>query len=279
MTPIVTTLQASSPTRGRVRGVAPSGGGYVAPDWERLRNFNTGTLGAPADLNTSGFSIDGDDSVFSDEQVYEGTQSGKVQKLPDGTDGTGDYGGTITFSGLSNCFQGDTLWIQWAVYFPTAAFNLETARTTGSKFIRYRSLTAADGNAGFGDLYFNDQGGDAMLNFLKEPFPSNDGFIPMGLWADLTQDTWHLFTWAVRLDSVKGNAGGTSRLRVWRNTDLLIDRDDVKTLTTATDYVTNVRFFSTWNDGGAVDASCFIDDIKIAKNGVPTWALSLEGVV
>jgi hypothetical protein len=190
----------------------------------------------------------------------------------DGT-GFGEYGGVIDFP--SAAASGDVVWLDLMVYFGSEV-DLDLMRAD-SKFLRVRTETSTPGaNAGYLDVYLSSGSRSAyMFQSIKEGVFT---WFPMGTWTDLTKDTWHRITLAARMDAVPASSGGTGYLKVWRNGALLLNAQNYQSLTGASDRATHFYCATQWNNGVTSDQAWYVDRLRVAKNGVPTWALDLEGV-
>ena len=262
----------------RVRAAAPA----VTPDWEIVRNFNAGTDGAALTAVGGGLADAGTQGTFTTEQVYEGALAGKFSIL-DGQTGFGNWGGIIGFT--SSVGKGDDLWLQHYIYIP-ASFVIDTVNGGGGdvngslKYIRLaQSTNGSPVGAGYLDLQMRDDAfTDSDFRILKE------GQLPSAFWeyfgADgtLTRDVWHRHTMHVHFDDVLAASGGTSRIRFWQDGDLLLDTDTIATLNAATHTCYGLFLFTYFNARSTQDQHLYVDDIRIAKNGTPSWATGLEGV-
>lgn len=147
-----------------------------------------------------------------------------------------------------------------------------------SKFFRIRTETAASGNSGYFDLYFASTGARGAYQFaaLKENIFT---WFPMGTWGMLTNGTWNRVTLQVGLGSVAVASGGTGFFRAWFNGSLLTYEPTCITLTNATDKAPSFYCATQYDyPTSTYEFAWYIDRIRIAKNGVPTWASALPGV-
>jgi hypothetical protein len=273
MTPIVTTLQASSPTRGRVRGVAPSGGGYVAPDWEILRDFNSGTVGTAANGTADGFSGEATQSLYTTEQVFEGGQACKLQRRNVDGPGFGEYGGIINLTNAAA--NGDVVWFDM-MFRLTTQESLDEMRVA-SKFVRLSTKTAVNGNGGYNDLYWSSGIRSAFqYQAIKEGVWQ---WSAMGTWGTVQPETWHRISIRFGMGNVAVSSGGSGSLRVWLDGVQLTNDLTFPTLVNATD-IADAVYIATQYDHPEyqLEFSWYVDRIRVAKNGVPTWALDLEWV-
>lgn len=250
------------------------------PDWEILRDFNSGTVGNAANGTADGFSSAASRSIYTTEQVFEGSQACKIRRLQGQTPATGfgNYGGVVAFPG--DAVQGDTVWLDAMVYFGAEA-DLSIMRVA-SKFFRLRRATSTGGGADHIDLYFSSGiRSSFMFQAISEGTTGDVGqsWFPMGAWTDLAKNVWHRITIAWALGAEPQSLGGTGAMRVWRNGALLTNATGMRTLQDPTDkgvafYCATQWDFPTYDQ----EVAWYIDRIRIAKNGTPTWALELEGV-
>lgn len=261
---------------GRRRG-SQTAGGYIAPDWELLRDFNSGTVGASTTGNADGFDAGGSQTVYTTEQVYAGAQAAKSTIQP-GQNGTFQFGGFIEFPANGYAVRGDTIWFDGYYYVPSS-FIFGSGRT---KFLRFRPYGLnAGGTAMEGKPYLD--------TYINQPSQQSNGRFRMILelqntWTNVgpqstfLRDQWVRISYCVTFDTVDGSSGGVARQRLWENGVKLAD----VTKPTMMDAAWETREFlnfTYWNDEDAAQVqSLYIDSVRLAKNGVPAWALDLEGV-
>lgn len=252
------------------------------PDWEIIRNFNSGILGQVTTGNPDGFDLGGSQTVYSNEQVFEGSQSAKSTINPLQT-GTFQFGGYID-SYPTNCFKGDQIWFQWYCYMPSS-FLIDTDNTL-LKYLRFQTLSAAGDNQGYCDVYLRE--GAPPASRYRLIYEGDQGakvgttspWTPGGPASTFLRDQWVRNNVHIVFDDVATMDGGTARFRLWENGVLVADKTDRKTLVSASDYSDKFLGFTYWNGENAPQTqSVYIDDIRIAKNGRPTWTNDLEGVV
>lgn len=263
-------LTAATQFNGAAQLTAEPGPGGDTPDWDFLRDFNTGSNGNSAQA-ADGFDYTGA-STKSSEQAYSGSLSAK-NVISSGSDGDGTFGGNIEFE--SDFVKGDTLWADIRFYLP-AGFEIATPGNGSLKFLRFKIKTAGGSHVGYNDIQFMDDAGQSnAFRMLQEA---------QGLWVyfgtadSVTRNTWHRLTTCLKYDNVLQSSGGTSRSRVWFNNALVVDNDTIRTLENATDIVYAYLIFTYWNGNAPKTQHNYLDDIRVAKNGVPSWALDLEGV-
>jgi len=165
-----------------------------------------------------------------------------------GTPGTGQFG---TWGGIKDLpaplHRGDVLHAQVAIFFPTT---FDWTANPHLKFLRFHTATPTGDNRGYHDLYiYNatiDPGHDGQLESIYE----GDA-----IWKETTavlqKGHWEVVEFEVTFDDVAASAGGKGRVRAWQahagKMQLVLDRDDTKTLVAADDVVDGFFFFTYWN--------------------------------
>jgi len=250
---------------------------FPAPDWEIYRNFNVGTIGASTTGNANGFDQGGTETVYTTEQVFAGAQAAKSTIRPSQS-GTFSFGGWIT-NYPSNFFRGDSVWFQGYYYVP-ASFFFGIPRI---KFLRFRTY-AANGstNQGYVDTYINPLATPSSTydiiyeGDIAEP-PS--GWTHAGPAATIDRDRWIRINKHVVFDNLSTDNGGMARVRLWQDGVLLADKTDRRTLVDADSFSNQFLNFTYWNGENAPQVqSLYIDELRLAKNGIPLWAADLPGV-
>jgi hypothetical protein len=189
-----------------------------------------------------------------------------------GTDGFGLWGGIIRFP--QKVREGDDLWIQLYIFMPTD-FVVLTPGNGSLKFLRIRTTTSAGANAGFNDIQIQDDGNwESEFRMIKE---RQDRWFNFGAVGSFPKGQWHRITANLSISSVPSSAGGRSRVRVWQNGILLVDEPRMQTLSTSTDVADALYLFTYWNGNAPKTQSLWVDQLRIA-NGLPSWALDLQGV-
>lgn len=239
------------------------------PDWDFLRDFNSGSNGSSAQA-ADGF--DGSAAIKSNEQAYSGTLSAKTT-IAIGSDGDGTTGGGIDFP--TTLVKGDTLWCDIRFFFPTG-FEIATPGNGSLKFLRFRLKTPAEGHVGYNDIQFMDDAGQSSAFRMIQEVQGS--WVNFGTANSVTRNTWHRMSVCLKYDNVLQSSGGTARSRVWFNGALVVDDATIRTLENATDIVFLAFIYTFWNGGSPKTQSHYTDDIRFAKNGTPSWALDLEGV-
>jgi hypothetical protein len=245
------------------------------PDWEILRDFNGGTVNTGVQGQADGMDDIAGASVYTTEQLYAGARSMKTT-ITVGTSGFGNWGGLVNFT--DDLVRYDTLWFDVYAFFPTG-YQIVTD-SLHLKFLRFRTYQSGGANRGYNDLYIQDDsvsgsGDQQRLKFIRE---GHNVWYYGGGAGQLARNTWHRFTVKLVLDTVAKSAGGESLVRVWQNDSLIISSDDILTLGGTTDYMDSFYLHTYWNgENPPATQSSYYDNIRIAKNGVPSWASLLTG--
>lgn len=263
----------------RFFGGPPPNGGATTPDWEILRDFNTGVLGTKAEGVDAFTSLAGD-SVYTTTYVQEGAQAVEMS-ITSGDTGFGTFGGAVTFPDYLTV--GDTLWLRFSLLLPVGFDVINDV--TVFKMMRLYCADAAGSSEGYieGMLFNQNSSWSADYTFWhqKEGDPigvSNPIGPKTGPGGQLARGVWHQFVWKITMDHVRVVDGGNARVQFWHNGVLNADHTVFRTLLSAASTCRAFYLFTYWNGGAPKTQSCYADDIRIAKNGIPTWAASLPGV-
>lgn len=247
------------------------------PDWEIVRDFNSGVLGTSAQGQPDGFDLGGSQTLYTTEQVYSGTQSVKSTIQP-GQTGTFQFGGWINVP-TPYPVRYDTIWFDGYYYVPSS-FIFGSGRTKFLRFRPYAEVVPGNGKIGTGylDTYINQAGGESNGRFrliLEQHnqwtnVPPNSTFL---------RDQWVRISYCATFDTVPTNSGGQARQRLWENGVLLADVTNRPTLNYTDSEIRDFLNFTYWNNEDAPQVqSLYIDQIRLAKNGIPSWAVGLEGI-
>lgn len=249
------------------------------PDWEILRDFNSGTLNTNA-VGPDGFSSLAGDSVYTTEQVAEGSQSVKMS-IVSGDTGFGTFGGAVIFPSFLGV--GDVLWLRFSLFLPVG-FDVITDVTL-FKMMRLFCANAAGSSEGYIDGMLFNQNSSWSENYTffhqKEGDPiavSNPISPKTGPGGQLPRGQWHQLAWKVTMDNIRVADGGSARVQFWYNGTLNANHTVFRTLNSAGSTCRSLYLFTFWNGGAPKTQSCYADDIRIAKNGIPSWAVGLEGI-
>jgi hypothetical protein len=250
------------------------------PDWQILRDFNSGPDNTSVQGRADGLDDIAGASVYTTEQVYGAPRSMKTT-INAGSEGFGNWGGTVFYT--NNLVRYDTLWFDIYAFFPTG-YSIIT-NTSHLKFLRFKTYQSDGVSRGYNDLYINDDsrpmtGNQQRFKWIYEGVTGqgqDGGWFYGGGPGQMARDTWLRFTVKLVLDSVATSSGGLGMLRVWQNGLLLISTDEIRTLAAATDYSDEFYLHTLWNGGSPATQSSYYDNIRMAKNGTPSWAYSLPG--
>ena len=277
-----TVMAAGNSTQsGTGWGSGNVGGSFaVTPDWEILRDFNSGPNGSGVLYQPDGFDDEAQLSVYSNEQVYSGAFSCKMNVLA-GTTGGGPngWGGRLIFP--SALAKGDVLWYEHYYYMPSA-FSVQTA-PGWLKYIRFWTQTAAAAMNGHLDVYIDDDDTGDPAETFRWIMEGQGKWARAGGNRRYLRDQWVRQTVRVDFSDVPVALGGTGRVRHWENGTMVFDSSVtigadstwLRTLNNATDVCTYHRLHTYWNNVAPLTQSSYVDDIRIAKNGRPTWTLDL----
>lgn len=254
----------------------------IEPDWSILRDFNSGAIGASASGTADGFDGDGTASVYTIEQVYSGARSCKMT-ITEGQGGFGAWGGIIGFG--TELVKGDRLWYQHYYYMPES-YILST--TPGwLKYLRSLTQTASNTHVGYLDCYINDDDAGIPDTTYRWIMEGQTEWVEYGPNRKFLRDQWVRQTVCVDFSDVPVGLGGTARVRHWENGVLLLDSAQQRTVYNnwlktliEPDHKATVHFLHTYwnNDNAPATQSSYVDDIRMAKNGLPSWVADIPGV-
>lgn len=257
--------------------LAPSGQGrpgYVAPDWETYRDFASGTVDTLANGADAFYEAQWN-TVFTTEQAHSGTMSAKLRMSTGAVNG---MGGRIVLP--SPCLPGDALWADLWIYMP-ADYQIESNGTINPGQLKFLRIACEDSAhptkyEGFMDVYLRkDYLADFTFRTIKE---GQDVWEASGPATGFPRAGWHRVSFYAKADYVPRDSGGMSRFMLWLDGILMADRGTITTLMAATSSFRQFYLITYWNNGAPQDQHCYADDIRLAKNGRPTWALDLESV-
>jgi hypothetical protein len=223
-----------------------------------------GTVGQQT-YNGDGFDGAAGRTLFSNEQVFQGTTSGKCQLLVSDSEGLGggggfgNWGGQIDFP--QNLQEGDELFIRFRMYYP-AGFNHYTSGAGGRvKFFRVKTVQANNSNAGLLDLYWENNTGTTTYKQIKEGSP--------GSWNDVgpTGNFPHLFDQWVTYNThyIMSADPAVGLARYWRN-GALMRSFNTQTLGAVDHTAPWFYLFTYWNGTVPQNQHCFVDDLVITSD-------------
>ena len=216
------------------------------------------------------FTTDAGKTWFTNAQ-YTSNSMGMELNSTIGHNGFGEIGGVFDFSTCGfeggKVVKGQEIWLRVKMKFPIGfTFNVNGR----NKFMRLRA-GHDDGSGGitsegFNDLYINGlanaDGDNSALHWIFEGVAMNwvFGNAPM----TLADGNWHTYEMYLKLDNIKGSAGGTSMVRSWIDGVLQIESNARETLQTADSYLYNLNFFTYWDNAGATaNQTWWADDLKL----------------
>lgn len=217
-----------------------------------------------------------------------GSKSAKVEvKAGDTGGGFGKWGLGLNIT--PNLGKGQEIWVRLKVCWPQSfVFNA----FPWMKFMRLHNKLAAPNsngstNGGWNDLYVHHADGGTLsdgvtkkvvLRTIKERHDQWKTYNK----APLKRDTWETYEMYLYIDNVSVANGGQARLRIWRDEELIINDEDVETIT-ADDGVIDLFFlFTYWNalqEKILNDNHAYIDDLVIATSVSPPNSKDSSGNV
>jgi len=180
---------------------------------------------------------------------------------PGGKGGFGRWGGILPIKPALP--RGNEIWVRLYVLWPK---DFEFSAAPWMKFIRLHNRTENGKNGGYNDLYVdNADGTTSVLRTIKEThdrWQTYDG-------PPLPRDRWECYEVYLFIDNTSVDAAGKGRFRVWRNDELIFDRTDVPTISTADGVIDYLYLFTYWNNETPPENDLFIDDLAIATSASP----------
>ena len=203
-------------------------------------------------------------SFVSTSKASNGTKSCEFN-VTQGATGFGDWGGIVDLP--SNLSTGDEVWIRVKTYWP-AGFNYDsTSEGNRLKFIRLHTRSASRDNEGYDDWYINPKGATQPFRFI---FEGEQVWEPFGTASDrIAEETWEIYEFYLKLDSVAVDNGGQARVRVWKNGRLMEEITNRKTLVSSASFADLLYFFTYWNGGAPKTQSMYVDEIVVTSD-IPT---------
>ncbi len=140
------------------------------------------------------------------------------------------------------------------------------------KFLRLHNEESDGANGGYNDLYVNNADGTTkVLQTIKEKHDK---------WAyydgpSLPRDTWERYEMYLAIDDQTVDDGGSARVRIWRDDELIFDRTNVPTLSGPGGTIDSFYLFTYWNFGNGTTSKpvpnnhCYVDDLVIATSASP----------
>ncbi|VAW46234.1 hypothetical protein MNBD_GAMMA03-418, partial [hydrothermal vent metagenome] len=173
----------------------------------------------------------------------------------------GTWGGYIPIN--PTIPKGGEIWVRLAIYWPSS---FEFSATPFMKFLRLHNRVVDGSNGGYNDLYVDNANGTTnVLRTIKEIhdiWEIYDG-------NPIPRDTWETYEMYLFVDDVSVDNGGNSRMRVWRDNELIFDRTDVPTITEAGGVIDYFYLFTYWNNENPPNNHVYVDDLVIATQASP----------
>ncbi|MDB6063073.1 MAG: hypothetical protein JWM78_3176 [Verrucomicrobiaceae bacterium] len=228
--------------------------------WRIDMNFNNGVLGKAAQ-GSGGFSDAAGGTFFTDTNSYEGGKAVEMN-ITKGATAFGTWGGIINYPTVLK--KGDQIWYRVRTFMP-AGFNYNsTSEGNRLKFLRIHTLSASNSNEGYNDWYINPKGSAIADSYIFEGEQVWDDF-GAAKYAPVL-GTWETYEFYVKFDNVPVSSGGTARVRVWKNGELLKDITNRKTLVSASSFSDRAHMFTYWNGGSPATQKLYVDDIVLTSD-------------
>lgn len=234
-------------------------------------NSEGGTVGERVEGFTGGAA---GNTLYTDEESYSGVQAMKLT-ANEGSTGFGTLGGIINFQthpavgeGEGRLGKGDELWIRTRLFFPEG---FEFKLTGRQKFLRVRVYHDEDGkrtSEGYNDLYINPRVEQENFRPFMFIFEGQQQWQAMGTAEDFfPRGEWRTVEYYLKLDNVTPVDGGTARVRVWVDGELIGETEDRRTLNREDSYVNSFNFFTYWgNELVHKTQSFYADDLTITTD-------------
>lgn len=230
-----------------------------------------GTVGENTKNNANGMDDWGANTIFSNEEVYSGTTSGKMQVFTSDSDGgTFNWGGIISFA--NSLFEGDEFWIRFRLFQPVGFIPYTNGGGGHIKFTRIKTYTSGGANGGLIDVYYDFDGAATTYKYIKEFDPNTWTYFADSATYPHIYGEWVTFNQYYKLHSDPAQ----SIVRFWRNNDLVLDQN-LKNLTNSTDYATDFYIFTYWNGTVPQNQHAYIDDVVITSDINSTVTDSASG--
>lgn len=197
---------------------------------------------------------------YTREQHYAGEQSAAL-RVEKGTDGWESFGGRRFLPAQHRVGRGGELWIRVRVFFPPG---FSFAADPWLKFLRV-DTGRGDTHEGYDDWYLDDpDAGDPAHVFISEV--SGEPSRRCGRSTDgPRRGRWETYEMYLRFDDVAARAGGSARVRFWKDGLLLCDIDDLATLATPSSSASAFLFSTYWNGGAPRTQQMYLDDVVITS--------------
>ncbi|WP_421842843.1 hypothetical protein [Marinobacter algicola] len=212
------------------------------------------------------FTSDSGNTRYTDEQVYSGDGALKLT-IEQGSKGFGSLGGIIDFASCDHVGgrilkKGDEVWVRVHVFFPK---NFEFNRNGRNKFLRLRTFSGSGNSEGYNDLYLDGRLDSTPYDYIFEgvqrwyAMGEQEQLFPLGQWRTVE--------YYLRLDNRTESQGGSARVRVWIDGELIGDTGERANLLTPDSYIESLYFFTYWdNDGAHITQSFYVDDLVVTSD-------------
>jgi len=199
-------------------------------------------------------------SQYTREQHYTGTQAAAL-RIAKGTDGWNSFGGRRFLPADRRVGRGGELWVRVRVLFP-AGFSF--AADPWLKFLRI-DTGRGETHEGYDDWYLDDPDArDPAHVFISEV--SGQPSRRCGRSSDNPRrGRWETYEMYVRFDDVAARAGGSGRVRMWKDGVLLCEIDDLPTLATPSSTASAFLFSTYWNGKAPKTQQMYLDDVVITS--------------
>lgn len=256
----------------------PTGSGVTDPArrFSLSRTFN-GTPGVITRTEADGFSEADGRTVYSSEQAFSDTTSGKMTLLTSDDEANGGGGGFGQWGGIINwpneLLKGDEIFIRFRMFYPAGFNHYTVGGGSHVKFTRIKTLTAGGANAGLIDIYWHSQNNaeGTTYKFIKEQV---DKWVYFGDSANFpfVSGQWVTFN----IHYILSDVPGEGLVRVWRDGSLMVNANEA-TLTNATDRALDWYLFTYWNGAVPQNQSCYVDDVVITSDRDQTTVDPVSG--
>lgn len=189
----------------------------------------------------------------------------KVAIEPEDGGGFGDWGYEYTFD--PDLVKDQEIWWKTDVYFPsTFSFTADP----WMKVMRIHCNEVPSANCGYLDLYIENEtnggGSDVTYRTIQE-------FDGHG-WATTTTpnvvtDDWMTLEMYAYIDDESTDDGGSARVRIWIDGDLIFDRTDNSTIIGPTDVINLLFYHTFWNGSPTPSNESWVDNIVVATSDDP----------
>lgn len=237
--------------------------------WTVKIDCEAGAVGSLAQGASNAFTWAPSKTVYSSEQVGTGSKSCKMG-ITKGVEGWGEWGATTDFP--TKLGKGSELWVRVSVFFPT---DFDLTASPWLKFIRVHTATPSNSNQGYLDWYINPPNRTIWSDYAKAQVSDPFTFYYEGRPVPRTFGTtnhkialgkWETFEIYYKLDTVSTDKGGTGRVRVWKNNELLGDFTDQVTLADDNTVARSLFLFTYWNGNAPKTQSLYVDDVIITTD-------------